>query len=586
MAERAWAHAMHMKSSHADDNAGKGIPGSTRKHVVSRLHRAHSYAMELVESLQDKAVSGATDMDVLEAQAYASCLVGAQEFEKHATQRYEDAEVAKTAWRKCLTSFSEAHIIYTALVKATQKDVFKEVLAGTVDPSIRYAAYQSRLSRTVAISAVAKDYFPQDNVGLVSDIEKIHPSALSEEQATQASTSDGTLTADIPTSVTWRSRNAPIADSAVGQALAATSLASTQLAALFTSSSSSKAPKTLAASYDPVLTAAQDVVDATHRALADLAREGISESDSRMQDLRVTDLYANYTLISWRVGRNRVLISSATNSSSSGDDGLQFQPAAPSTPKRPPKDGTPHLVKPEARGRKLARLRERLVLYDATLQSLDSIGELSGASRDEGFINELSNQRAYFQALRALNIGYSHAVVSRPANALALFARAAELLNNASPQGVKISSGAVPTLAISADAYDTARTHVQALVTQYRGLVALHSSFNSSAGGQTATYNSASDPLVAKLDSYPPPGAAVDLQHLVTYPPKLVPVPVKPIFLDLAWNYIDYPGRERGTTSPNIVETVIEKVQDVVMEGVEEGKKEVKKRGWFGFGRS
>lgn len=581
MAERAWAHAMHMKSSHAEDNAGKGAPGATRKHVVSRLHRASGYAIELVDSLKDQSTSGASDVDVLEAQAYASCLIGAQEFEKHASQRYEEAQGAKAAWRKCLTAFSEAHIIYTALVTVSRKDVFKEVLASTVDPSIRYAAYQSRHPRTVAISAVAKEYFPSDNVGLVADVEKIHPSAFSDEQATQASTSDGTVTANIPTSVTWRSRNAPIADSAIGQALAATSLASTQLNALFTSSSSNRTPKALATSYDPVLTAAQDVVDATHGALTDLTREGLSESDARMQDLRVTDLFANYTLISWRIGRNRVLISSPSNMPAC-DDGLQFHPAAPAVPKRPRKDGTPHASKPEAKGRKLARLRERLVIYDATLQSIDSISELSGASRDEGFLAELASQRAYFQGLRTLNIGYSHAVTGRPANALALFARSAELLGTASPAQGKAVSDAPPTLDVTSETYEAARSYVQALVTQYRGLVALHSSFNSSSDN----YNSASDPLVAKLDSYPPPGATVDLNNLVTYPPRLMPVPVKPIFLDLAWNYIDYPGVQREQSAAGVAESVVEKVQDVVMEGVEEGKKEVKRRGWFGFGRS
>jgi len=123
---------------------------------------------------------------------------------------------------------------------------------------------------------------------------------------------------------------------------------------------------------------------------------------------------------------------------------------------------------------------------------------------------------------------------------------------------------------------------------QYRGLVALHSSYSSAGSGATA-YNSASDPLVAKLDSYPPPGATIDLHNLVNYPPKLVPVPVKPIFLDLAWNYIEYPGQQQEkvqrSAPTGVVESVVEKVQDVVIEGAAEGTNEAKKRGWFGFGR-
>ena len=82
--------------------------------------------------------------------------------------------------------------------------------------------------------------------------------------------------------------------------------------------------------------------------------------------------------------------------------------------------------------------------------------------------------------------------------------------------------------------------------------------------------------MIERLDEYPPEG--VDLTNLVTYPPKLQPVPVKPIFLDVAWNYIDYPGRPKKgiiTATDNKLEETPPKL---------EPKKEVKK-GWFGFGR-
>lgn len=68
-----------------------------------------------------------------------------------------------------------------------------------------------------------------------------------------------------------------------------------------------------------------------------------------------------------------------------------------------------------------------------------------------------------------------------------------------------------------------------------------------------------------------------DLKNLVTYPPKVEPIPVKPLFLDVAWNYIEYPGRERevagnGVNGPGGAARPAEE------------KKEAKK-GWFGFGR-
>lgn len=76
------------------------------------------------------------------------------------------------------------------------------------------------------------------------------------------------------------------------------------------------------------------------------------------------------------------------------------------------------------------------------------------------------------------------------------------------------------------------------------------------------------------------PANGVVLENLVTYPPKLEPVPVKPLFFDAAWNYIEYPGREVD----EIVVTKNESNTDTsATKSAEQTAKE--KKGWFGFGR-
>ena len=132
-----------------------------------------------------------------------------------------------------------------------------------------------------------------------------------------------------------------------------------------------------------------------------------------MQDLRVTSLAVNYALIGWRIGRNRVLVGE--------NDGLRFAGAKMRKPRRRGRAARDDSnsgketgesekaireetkkVKPneERPGRKLARLRDRIALYDAILQSIDTIKELRGALRDESFVAELDGKRAYFQALK------------------------------------------------------------------------------------------------------------------------------------------------------------------------------------------
>jgi signal recognition particle subunit SRP68 len=178
---------MLMKESHAEDNADKNITGSRRQHIISRLHKAVIYAEDVVGLLSDQGASGASDTDVLEAKAYAYSLAGTEAFEKQA-EGVKGSDATPDRWKACLTNYSAARVIYNALLKATKKDLFKEVLAGTVDPSIRYAAYQHRIPRTVGVPAVAQKFFPKDDAELVQAVEKIDAGALQEEQATLTGT--------------------------------------------------------------------------------------------------------------------------------------------------------------------------------------------------------------------------------------------------------------------------------------------------------------------------------------------------------------------------------------------------------------
>lgn len=185
-AERAWAHAMAMKALHSEDKADKNMAGSTRKHIISRLHKAVQAAKEVVALLSDPA-SGAAQTDVLEARAYVYALAGAHEFEKQA-EGIKAKGTGADRWDACLTNLAAARVLYSALHRATKKDLFKDVLTGTIDPSIRYAAYQNRIPRTVGVPAVAHKYFPKDEQ-LAKAVQEVDATALQEEEATASSRS-------------------------------------------------------------------------------------------------------------------------------------------------------------------------------------------------------------------------------------------------------------------------------------------------------------------------------------------------------------------------------------------------------------
>jgi signal recognition particle subunit SRP68 len=356
-----------MKSTHSADPSAKGISGAARRHIISRLNKATGYAQHLVTLLHEQPLSGASDIDILETRAYLAMISGSLWLEKR-------------KWEQCLRDFSVARVIYTALGQRVKKDAFRDLLSGTVDPSMRYAAYQMKLPRSKPTSSLSIEFFPSDSE-IRAEVEKIAPSCLAEEAAGTRRTAEGEVQ-ELPQSVTWRSRTVPLEDASISQSLAAASAAEGRLTSWLAGAGKSATDKEKAAAYDNVIIASQDAVDATKTAIDDLANEGVDPSDKRMQALQITRTAVNYTLVGWRVGRNRVLCGQ--------QDGLSFE--EPTSGK-----DAKHTA---GNGKKLNKLRERVVLYDSTLQSLDFILELPGVAADSAFVKDLETKRHYFRALR------------------------------------------------------------------------------------------------------------------------------------------------------------------------------------------
>ncbi|GES61559.1 signal recognition particle [Aspergillus terreus] len=539
--ERAWAQAMQMKSAHSADPSGKGIVGAVRSHIISRLTKASGYANQLVLLLQDQ-TTGATPTDLLEARAYHASLMGALYLERR-------------KWEQCIQSNSTARVIYAALGQKDKKDAYRDLLSGTVDPSLRYAAYQMKLPRSKPLPSLAVSYFPSD-AEVRSEVEKLDPNCLQEDAAGTGRTAEGEVQ-QLPETITWRSRTVPLEDAAISQALASAAAAESRLSSwLADPAGKSASSKDKAAAYDNVIIASQDAVDATKTAIDDLASEGVDPGDRRMQSLQITRTAVNYALVGWRIGRNRVLCGDS--------DGVTFETDQVKTPKGGKASGK----REEATRKKLARLRERVVLYDSTLQSIEFILELPGVAADSEFVGELEAKRSYFRALRCLTIGRSHGILGKSKNALALFAQGLALTSqsaNSVPSTTDVDGP--PRLDLTRDQVQNLESTLRSVVAQYRGIVMLE---ELSAEQRSGSANPR--PMVERLHEYA--GDTLDLNNLVPYPPQMQPVPVKPLFLDVAWNYIDYPreaaagaGQSQATAQP----------------AAEEPKST--RRGWFGFGR-
>ncbi|KAL6719853.1 signal recognition particle subunit srp68 [Lecanora helva] len=551
-AERAWAQAMYMKSSHSADGA-KRITGSTKQHIGSRLHKASAYAGHLLTLLKDQATSKANSEAILEARAYYVSLLASNSFEKQ-------------HWEPCLHDFSKARLIYTTLAQskgAKEGDIFRDLLNNTIDPSIRYAAYQLKLPRTTSIDSIVSKYVPRTDNEFVEELLKQNPEALNDPAATKKQ-EDGKGIVDVPKIIQWRSRTVDLEDAATAQALATVMAAKEKLAA-YLKSNTPASPQAKGAAYDEVLIPSQDAVDATKTAIDELSTEGVSQSDRRMQALQITRTAVNYALVGWRVGRNRVLCGE-------GDAATLDHSVPKHRSKRRLEDVKSKKTPMESNGRKMTRLKERVVLYDSTLQSLDSVKELPGVAADQQFLGELQAKRSYFAALRCLTIALSHSLLQQRRNALALSSRALDLVSTI-PRQMLASKEALeeaPNLEVTSAQVQDVQNLLERLVLQQRALVELH---NFDASEKTQANLGKQSPLVERLDEYGP----VDLTKLVTYPPKIRAIPVKPLFLDVAFNYIDYPGRTRQGKE--------KAVNGVTDDPAGREQKKEGKRGWFSFGR-
>jgi signal recognition particle subunit SRP68 len=369
---------MAMKSAQSPETTQKPMAGSTKRQIVSRLHKATKYADNLVKVLRDQDNTNSNSTDILEARAYLSLLKGALYFEK-------------SQWQACLQEYSLARLVYVTLGSFTKTDVFKDLLSITIDPSIRYAAYQLKIPRTRPVPHLAIEYFPLEENSTRTEIEGLNARAFDVDDESKSTNGVGTL--ELPSTLSWRGRTVKLEDAAISQALGLALMREKDLTIKAKGyADGTTSAEDFAAAYDDIINARQEAVDATKAAISELRAEGVDPSDERMQSLQVTRTAVNYAVIEWRVGRNRLLCGPS--------DGMLFEPLQSKQKRKSEKENKIGTIKDETTGRKMARLRERVALYDAILQSIDAVNELPGVTRETQFMEELAGRRSYFQALR------------------------------------------------------------------------------------------------------------------------------------------------------------------------------------------
>lgn len=347
------------------------VKRETRLQVISKLHQAAKTVELLTATLTDQE-SGATSADVLSAWAYGAVLKG-------------DAYFRGRKWQACLDSYSVAKVIYSALPPTTlEGNSFKDFVSDLVDTPLRFAQRQLNIPTTLSILALAKKHFPKSDEALVAKVEQVAPRFLQEDEDA-AMADDSTLR-----TVMWRNRKVPIEDAEIALKLEALDTAASELSQKLSSSADGK-PNSKAEAYDTVLELSNDAVDATQQAIDELKEQGVPQGDSRMQSLAILRTKLKYDLLSWQIGRNRVLM---------GDkDGAVLEDGP--TLKGKKKVAAAHTEQPVIRDSQQVKQQEKKVnLYEKTLQNLEVANELPGVAADEHLAAEIDAVSKYFTALK------------------------------------------------------------------------------------------------------------------------------------------------------------------------------------------
>ncbi|TQS37843.1 hypothetical protein Golomagni_01669 [Golovinomyces magnicellulatus] len=540
--ERAWANAMCVREAHSAEK--KGITGSARSYVISRLKKSTLYARNLLDILKSDEVAGTSVNDMLEVRAYLATLSGALQIEKK-------------CWKSCMSYYSEARIIYCVLGTITKSEVFKEIISDPVDPSIRYCAYQLQLNRTLAATEIARNFFPSSDTKLVALIESLDADFLNNKPVEL-----GAEHISASKTINWRSRTISLEDAAIIAALKSIKIAEKKLSGILSNILMTKSNER-ASAYDDILTVSQEAVDTTKRSINELESEGVSQDDQRIQSLQIIRTAFTYEMISWRIGRNRVLLGHR--------DGVYGERVSG----HENSNSSQKIKKEEGIKRKLARLRRNVVLYDSILQSLISIKELNGIAADTSLVEELDAKYEYFSSLKYLAIARSHSLLSNNRNALALFFKASvkcEMAHTYFLSAMEEIEESPIKISITSSEIQYLRAFLDGEVQRHRALVEI---FNLTMIESEKDDNKLDCiPLIERLSDFPV--REINMSNLVVYPPVLEPAPVKPLFFDAAWNYIRYPGKE--------VEEDIKSFTQAKSSAKNQEHGNTAKKGWFGLG--
>ncbi|KAG5519636.1 hypothetical protein PMAC_001791 [Pneumocystis sp. 'macacae'] len=379
-------------------------------------------------------------------------------------------------WEQSLASFLEARIILEAIYKNNELQHIKELIL-SIEQNIRYCAYQQKIPTNDIFGLSQKNI--SNNELLVSLLTSVNPEILEPKNKFYLS---------VISQVEWEGHTAPITDVNIAIALSSIQDAYQSMNNEETGTLKEKHQK-----YNELLQMYSQTENIIKKAIEEYEHFGTHD---KTQNLYISYTYVAYNHILEQIKYNMLLISEL-NSGFIDKNPNQYI------------------------------LCKIVKLYDDILQNLTTMSELPGISNDMYFLQTIEQEKYYFKSHRCLIIAESYFLLSDYRPALTLAIHSYDYLSK-----ISITSNK-KIIFINETELVNLKKNIGIKINQFRAFLCLTMEKINNEKDTSLKIPT----LMEMIDNYSP---KLDLSRLIDFSLKLESLFCKPIFFDIAYNYIDY----------------------------------------------
>lgn len=497
LAERSWAHAMET-SAVLDTN----FSTNKKSHVRSKLFKACKY-IDTATKLVEESPKLFDENEIFQLETYSLLLHGNLSFQ---TKRYE----------RCINQYSIVRVALDTIsslpdTDASTRSSIQELILTVIDPSIVYSYYRINEVRPLSASSLAIKTASQSDSKVSNIVKKINPAAIKPSEESDSSILD---------KIQWRSYTADVEDKELGLLLSKTITADKEIDSTKISLQSAKIESSLSI-FDDVLQSWQDSRDLVKNNIERL--ESSSSASQTIQTQYIISTFIEYNMLLRRIQRDVLLLKNVES---------RFNKLTNNT-------------KTKVNNTKLfEKMQEVVRLYDTIIQSTSELLDLPGIHTDSELQSALQTLDSYYKSERLNALANAYKIASKLPESLALYASSLQTLQT-SPMSVSIE---FPPNVLDKSKFENAVISTKISVLQLRSVLTIRD--NGEKHGNLSDrmdvdgvepINVGSKAVVDNLSKYSlnALGSANEVaENLISINTEILPVIAKPVFFDIAYNFI------------------------------------------------